>query len=93
MKRLGISVLIILVALSLSWAGERKPTKPSAKDKCPVCGMGVGVLMPFRNGKSLSNIIPPIQRRLALVSLILFMIFRAIVTYRMVFSDFILGGY
>jgi hypothetical protein len=58
-----------------------------------VCGMGVGVLMPFRNGKSLSNIIPPIQRRLVLASLILFLIFTAIVTYRMVFSDFILEGY
>jgi hypothetical protein len=58
-----------------------------------VCGMGVGVLMPFRNGKSLSNLIPSIQRRLVLVSLILFLIFAAIVTYRMVFSDFILEGY
>lgn len=58
-----------------------------------VCGMGVGVLMPFRNGKSLSNLIPSIQRRLVLASLILFLIFTAIVTYRMVFSDFILEGY
>jgi nitrous oxide reductase accessory protein NosL len=41
MKRLGIGILIILVILSLSWAGERKPIKPSPKDKCPVCGMFV----------------------------------------------------
>lgn len=41
MKHLGISILIILAILSLSWAGERKPIKPSPKDKCPVCGMFV----------------------------------------------------
>jgi copper chaperone NosL len=40
-KRLGIGILIILVILSLSWAGEKKPIKPSPKDKCPVCGMFV----------------------------------------------------
>ncbi len=42
MKRLGIGILIILVGLSLSWAGGNKPVKPSPKDKCPVCGMFVG---------------------------------------------------
>ena len=41
MKRLGIGILIVFVALSLSWAGEKKPIKPSPKDKCPVCGMFV----------------------------------------------------
>ena len=58
-----------------------------------ISGMGVGILMPFRNIKSLSEILPSIQRRLALISLILFFIFAAIVTYRMIFSDFILEGY
>jgi nitrous oxide reductase accessory protein NosL len=41
MKRLGIGILVVLVGLSLSWAGEKKPVKPSPKDKCPVCGMFV----------------------------------------------------
>ncbi|HSB06687.1 MAG TPA: hypothetical protein VLK23_16015 [Thermodesulfobacteriota bacterium] len=56
-------------------------------------GMGVGILLPFRNAKSLSEVIPSVQRRLVLVSLISFLIFTAIVTARMVFSGFILEGY
>jgi hypothetical protein len=58
-----------------------------------ISGMGVGLLMPFRGVKSLSDILPSIQRRLALVSALLFLIFTLIVTYRMVFTDFILEGY
>jgi hypothetical protein len=58
-----------------------------------VCGMGAGVLMPFRNRKSLSEIIPSIQKKLVLVSLVLLLIFTALVTYRMVFTDFILEGF
>lgn len=57
-----------------------------------VCGMGAGVLMPFRKRESLSEIIPPIQKKLVLVSLILLLVFTALVTYRMVFTDFILEG-
>ncbi len=41
MKRAGMSILIILLAAFLALAGERKPVKPSPKDKCPVCGMFV----------------------------------------------------
>jgi nitrous oxide reductase accessory protein NosL len=41
MKRFGIGILIIFLAASFSWAGEKKPIKPSPKDKCPVCGMFV----------------------------------------------------
>jgi hypothetical protein len=55
-----------------------------------ISGMGVGVLMPFRKIGSLSESLPQIQKRLALSAAILFLIFTAIVTYRMVFSDFIL---
>src|SRR4030043_45775 len=33
--------LSLALTLSLSWSGERKPIKPSPKDKCPVCGMFV----------------------------------------------------
>ncbi len=58
-----------------------------------ISGIGVGVLMPFRGIKSLSEILPSIQRKLTIASLILFMIFTAIVTYRIVFSNLILEGY
>jgi hypothetical protein len=57
-----------------------------------ISGMGVGLLMPLRNIGSLSKIIPPIQRRLTLASLILYSIFVAIVTYKILFSGFILEG-
>jgi hypothetical protein len=55
-----------------------------------IAGMGVGVLMPFRDVPSLAGTIPSFQKKLALFSLILLLIFTAIVTYRMVFTDFIL---
>ena len=58
-----------------------------------IAGMGVGILMPFRNLKSLSEIIPSIQKRLAFTTMVLFFIFTAIVSCRMIFSDFILEGY
>lgn len=58
-----------------------------------ILGMGVGVIMPFKNIDSLSEILPPIQRRFALMSLVLFFLFTAVVTFRIVFSDFKLEGY
>ena len=58
-----------------------------------VSGMGVGVLMPFRKIGSLSEGLPSLQKRLALLSFILYAIFAVMVTLRMVFSDFILEGY
>ena len=58
-----------------------------------ISGVGVGVLMPFRNIKSLSEVLPSIQKRLTLASLILFIIFTAVITYRIVFSNLILEGY
>lgn len=57
-----------------------------------ICGMGVGILAPFRNTQSLAGVIPLLQKRLALISIILAAIFVAIVTYRLVFTDFTLGG-
>ena len=56
-----------------------------------ITGIGVGVLTPFQAVQSLTGIIPPVQKRLTLVSLILLIVFVGIATYRMVFSDFILG--
>ena len=55
-------------------------------------GIGAGILMPFRNTESLVKVVPSVQRRLALTSVILFLIFTIIVTARMVFSDFMLEG-
>ena len=57
-----------------------------------ITGMGVGVLMPFRRVQSLAGIIPSFQKRLALISLVLLILFALIVTYRMVFTDFVLEG-
>ena len=51
-----------------------------------ILGMGVDLLIPFKNIKSLSEILPSIQKKLNIISLILFAIFAKIVTYRMVFS-------
>jgi hypothetical protein len=52
-----------------------------------ISGIGVGLLMPFRNIKSLSSILPSIQKKFAAVSLIFFMIFAALVTYYLLFSN------
>ena len=57
-----------------------------------VAGMGTGVLMPFRNRGSMARIIPSLQRRLTAVTLVLYLLFTLIVTYRMIFSPFRLGG-
>ncbi|RPJ37546.1 MAG: hypothetical protein EHM27_12890 [Deltaproteobacteria bacterium] len=57
-----------------------------------ITGIGVGILAPFRKRESLAGIIPPLQKKLVWASLILSVIFAAIVTYRMVFTDFILLG-
>jgi hypothetical protein len=56
-----------------------------------ISGMGVGVLMPFRRVQSLTEIIPAFQKRLVLIALGLLILFTLIVTYRLVFTDFILG--
>jgi hypothetical protein len=58
-----------------------------------VFGIGTGAVMPFRNVKSLSTILPSIQRRMTFWSVILLLTFSAVVTYQIVFSDFILEGY
>jgi hypothetical protein len=58
-----------------------------------ISGVGVGVLMPFRNIKSLSQILPSVKKRLTIASLILFIIFTAIITYRIMFSNLVLEGY
>ena len=58
-----------------------------------IFGMGTGALMPFRKTKSLSKTVPLIQKKLVLITIILFFLFTAIVTLRMVLSNFVLEGY
>lgn len=41
MKHLFTAVLAICLMTSHALAGEKKPIKPTAEDKCPVCGMFV----------------------------------------------------
>jgi len=52
-----------------------------------VSGVGVGVLMPFRNIKSLRDILPSVQRRLAILALICYTLLTVIVSYQMIFSN------
>lgn len=56
-----------------------------------VAGLGVGVLMPFRQAGSLVRIIPAIQRRLAIVTLVCYLLFTIIVAWKMIFSTLKLG--
>jgi hypothetical protein len=58
-----------------------------------ISGVGVGMLMPFRNVKSLSEILPSMQKKLTITSLILFTLFTTIITYRIMFSNLVLEGY
>ena len=55
-------------------------------------GLGVGVLTPFRSVRSLEAVVPRMQRRLAIGSLILLLAFALIVTVRVVTSDLVLVG-
>jgi hypothetical protein len=56
-----------------------------------VAGIGVGVLMPFRQIGSLVGIVPGIQRRLTLVTLVCYLLFTLIVVWKMIFSALKLG--
>lgn len=58
-----------------------------------VAGLGTGVLMPFRNTAGLRETIPVIRKRLILFALVCFLIFTAMVTYRMASTPFRLEGY
>ncbi len=57
-----------------------------------VTGLGTGVLMPFRTVESLSGTLPGFQRKLALASILFYLLFTLIATWPMVFSSFRLDG-
>jgi hypothetical protein len=58
-----------------------------------VTGLSIGLLQRFRNKESLGKVIPAMQRRLAAVSVISFLIFTVMVTWQILFSSFRLEGY
>jgi hypothetical protein len=58
-----------------------------------VGGTGVGVLMPFRDIESLQQVVPRIQKKLTMMSVISYLLFAMIVTSVMVVTDFKLEGY
>lgn len=49
-------------------------------------GLGVGALMPARKRKSLARTVSAMQRRLAVVAIVLFLLFTLIAAYQMAFS-------
>ena len=55
-------------------------------------GIGTGVIENLKGQKSLSAVIPPLQRRFCFFSLGGFLIFTVLASYPMVFSDFVLNS-
>jgi hypothetical protein len=55
-----------------------------------ITGAGAGVIDHFKDAASLKSVIPGLQKRLCLFSMIGYAVFTLIATYPMVFSDFIL---
>ncbi len=55
-----------------------------------VTGTGIGVLLPFRGIESLQSIIPTLIKQLTLTSLALYIVFTAIVVYKIVTSNLVL---
>ncbi len=58
-----------------------------------IAGTGTGLLALFRKIPSLQLTLPSIQKKLVLVTLTCFVIFTLIVTWQILFSNFILDGY
>jgi len=53
-----------------------------------VTGLGVGVLAPFRGIPSLTAVVPATQKRLALASVLLLLVYVALAAWQMVFTEF-----
>lgn len=58
-----------------------------------VSGMGVGALMPFRKIHSIKEVIPRIQKKLALISILSYAAFVSIVGYGILFSNLTMSAY
>ena len=57
-----------------------------------VAGIGAGLIQPFRKVRSLAEIIPAIQKRLAMIAVALYLIFTALSVFKMAFTTFRLEG-
>ncbi len=57
-----------------------------------IAGLGLGLLYRWRHLPSLSSVVPPLTRRLALTAMICFGVFAAISTYAMLATSFRLEG-
>jgi len=58
-----------------------------------VTGLGVGMLHPFRNRESLKQLLPKMQKGLAVVSILSILSFACIVIYQILSTSFRLDGY
>ena len=58
-----------------------------------IVGASVGIIDRFKDAPSLTPVIPVLQKRLCLFSMIGYTVFTLIASYPIVFSDFILEGY
>jgi hypothetical protein len=58
-----------------------------------VSGLGVGSLMPFRKIHSIKEIVPRIQKKLALISILSYAAFVSIVGYGILFSNLTMSAY
>jgi hypothetical protein len=58
-----------------------------------VTGIGVGALSPFRRIASLADVLPVVQRKLALASIVCYAIFAAIIAEKIFSSSLRLGGF
>jgi len=58
-----------------------------------ISGIGTGVVHPFKKNPSLRNVIPKIQKRLALVSIIAIAVFVLLAGYDIVFSNLSMEAY
>jgi hypothetical protein len=56
-------------------------------------GLGTGVIQPFRSTPSLQRIIPPMQKKMALLSLLATAVFVLITGYAIVFSGLSMTAY
>jgi len=58
-----------------------------------VSGMGTGIIMPFRTIESLHNVIPGIQKRLSLTSILSNLVFLLVTGYAIIFSNLSMAAY
>ncbi|MFO7599338.1 MAG: hypothetical protein R6X27_05950 [Candidatus Desulfacyla sp.] len=58
-----------------------------------VSGMGTGIIMPFRTIESLYNVIPGIQKRLSLTSILSNLVFLLVTGYAIIFSNLSMAAY